>query len=171
MPEKGLEIMSDKLGDFIIVNGEKRYWRGIIDDVPELNVQKELGLVIIKPDGVKEGLTDQIMNDILLLPLTPLLQQKIVLNEERVLRLYAYFHTESFLKELIHYMTSSSSLFILVSGKNVSDLLFNYKKELRKKLCRENPLKNIIHCSDCSKNALREALIVFSLEEISNTLS
>ena len=170
-------IMRDNEGEYILVEGEKRYWRSGKIDLPNPKLFKQLdsfSVGIIKPDAISQGLGDEIL----------LLTQKqgfevfqktdVILKPELVRRVWPFFFERKWEKSLYSYLGSSPSRVIIFQKSpqappdfdDVASKLLRLRNEVRKLYGVSDPMINIFHASDSFPDAVREALIFFNLLEL-----
>jgi nucleoside diphosphate kinase len=164
-------IHRDRYGEYIRVGNEKRRWRGILGGAPGglvLEDFEEFGLCALKPDAFVRGL-DGVIIDIIREKGLDIVQRKdIVLKEEELFRLYPYFFEKEWEFMLKRHFLSDSMSFMLIKGSSVTASLLALRKEIRStyRIPEEHPVRNLFHCADFAEEALREALIFFSVDEI-----
>jgi len=158
-------------GEFIVVGGEKRYWGGIINPLPDdrrIQSLRDFALFLIKPDGVRIGI--QKMTEYLIhnAGCSIVTQKEVVFDETLVRKMYPYFFAEEWERQLIAYMTSGPSHCFLVTGKDVHSKMYSLRNSIRHLLgCGGSPtVANFAHCSEKQIFAVRESLLFFSLEEL-----
>lgn len=164
-------LEEDDLGEFIIVGEEKRYWRGIINFLPNYEMVKRLNdfhFFILKPDVVERGLKSTILKILEENDFNILHSRTIIFDRSLVFRMYPYFFTTDWEKNLVEYFSSGFSECMLIQGRGVSDDLFGLRNAIRKKFrdSTRHPVVNLVHCSDSKADALREAFLIFKREEI-----
>lgn len=165
-------IMSDIAGEYVLHNGQKRYWRGIIDPMPEAINQlsiEPIGFIVLKPDCVKRNLVSDVISELESADIEIVTSKRVHLSSIDVYRLYPYFHTPDWEEELVIYMSSGESVCLITrldgfSG-NLKQLRIRIREMFRDKQ-EESKVVNVIHISDSSEDSLREALIFFDLSEL-----
>ncbi len=166
-------IETDSRGEFIEMEGRKRYWRGIIRDYPDhLLALEDFCVCILKPDAKRSELREEVL-ELLQKDLAILYQKEIWLDKQDVFRLYPYFFEEEWENELLGYMTSDSSLLMIVKGDDVYRKLSALKTRIRQKYAAPDghPVRNLVHCSDDKDEAVREALVFFGAGELCDLIN
>jgi len=166
-------IRRDDKGEYVMHEGKRRYWRGVIEPVSiNLNQKEylECSLIIIKPDVQKRNLFLSVMRILKEVEFQVVLKKKVVLNDKLVYKLYPYFFETTWGSDLLDYLSSGTSLCLLVVGRNVADNLLKIRSNIRELYSPESSMINLVHCSDSTEEAIREALIFFAKEEIINAL-
>ena len=136
----------------------------------------EQTLLLIKPDGVARGLTEEILSKIESSGLIIKKKVKLTLSKDKAERLYAVHRGKKFYQGLIKLITSGPLVATLIEGENavkkVRDLMGATdprkaeRGTIRGDLKEENVLtedgiiKNIVHGSD-SIEAAREEIKIF----------
>lgn len=158
-------IERDARGEYIVVNNEKRYWRGDIRPVPEhlrsLPVD-DLGMFILKPDAVRRGLVQRLLSLLAPRPLTMLLEHELRLELASVYRLYPYFFTPEWEASLVQYMTSGPCRLYVLRGERPVAHLLEYRSVVRAAYLDrlERPYVNLIHCPDTPEQVRRELILL-----------
>ena len=137
----------------------------------------EQTLLLIKPDGVARGLTEEILSKIESSGLIIKKKVKLTLSKDKAERLYAVHRGKKFYQGLIKLITSGPLVATLIEGENavkkVRDLMGETDPRkanpgtIRGDLKEENVLtedgiiKNIVHGSDSIETAREEIKIFF----------
>lgn len=93
-PDANGIIFSDSNGEYISVGNELRWWRGIIDSVPDPNflaALNDFGFSIIKPDALERGVDQIIRDNIEDIGLSIKAEKELLIDRENLFRLYPYF--------------------------------------------------------------------------------
>ncbi|MFA6594411.1 MAG: nucleoside-diphosphate kinase [Candidatus Buchananbacteria bacterium] len=164
----GAEIEKDEEGEFVIVDGEKRYWRGIIDPaVAAIDFDDFIDacLVILKPDALQRRLDEEIIGWFMAANLSVKQQKKITFTAPLIYRFYPYFFSFDWEKDLIDYLTSGPSLAFLLAGEDAIEKSMEVKRCVRQTFCHEVDIKprliNLLHCSDSVADTVRESSLIF----------
>ncbi len=157
--------------EFICINGEKRYWGGIIDPIPNdrrLQLLRDFTFLSIKPDGVRLGIRKMVEYLIRNAGCTIVAHKDITFDERLVRKMYPYFFTEEWERQLVEYMTSGPSHCFLVTGDNVQRKMYSLKHAIRQLFgCDGAPVvPSFVHCAERQIFAVQQALMFFSLEEL-----
>lgn len=162
-------IEHDADGDYIVVDGQKRYWRGIAEQIPdELLFLKDFSICILKPDARRSALEGEIRG-LISNNFTIITERDILLNREKIFRLYPYFFTSDFEIELLKYLSSGPSCGILVSGHDIIKRaieLRNYIRLMYNHGEKKHPVYNLVHSADNQEEAIRGALQFFTADEL-----
>lgn len=162
-------IEVDGGGEYIMVQNEKRYWRGVFVPSPDkLLLLQDFNLCILKPDCGERGLVQEIKS-IIADSFKVLDERSVILDKQKTFRLYPYFFEENWEHCLLEYLTSGPSLCLLVSGPDIfrklpitrNRIRFKYKDEKKR-----HPVFNLVHCADSKEDAVRESLIFFGQKEL-----
>ena len=109
-------IEADDRGEYIAVQNEKRYWRGIFVPFPdELLLLNDFNFCILKPDCVERGLVREVKS-IIADSFKVFAERPVILDRQKAFRLYPYFFEEDWERNLLEYLASGPSLCLLVSG-------------------------------------------------------
>lgn len=167
-------ILEDELGEYILVNYQKRYWRGVIDTLPSELERLDLpylGFIVLKPDCILRDLESKVISRLSAAGIKVLASDEGRMTSEDVHRLYPFFHTRQWEAELVAYMTSERSRYLLVSTKNAIGDLVTIRNKIReefKNADKPSRLVNVIHASDTPRQALHEASLFFPSEVLLN---
>jgi len=170
-PDANGYIEKDDRGEYIIVNGEKRYWQGILRrqevDV-RLTQSNDLGFAILKPDVFRLGLYGYMVSLITEQDLHILLEKNVRFDKELVLSMYPYFYEAEWERNLLEYFTSGTSACLLLKGHKAVEKISRIRARTRSEFSKRNchPTKNLFHAPDSQNDAARELLLIFSEEEI-----
>ena len=137
----------------------------------------EQTLLLIKPDGVARGLTEEILSKIGSSGLIIKKKAKLTLSKDKAERLYAVHKGKEFYQGLIKLITSGPLVATLIEGENavkkVRDLMGatdprkanpgTIRGDLKEKkvLTEDGIIKNIVHGSDSVETAREEIKIFF----------
>lgn len=162
-------IERDSDGEYIMVQKEKRYWKGISKSFSdELFLLKDFSLCILKPDCDDRGLVKEIRS-IIASSFEILAEKTMVFDQQVAFCLYPYFFERIWEAHFLNYLTSGPSLCLLVSGSDVFRELLNLRNHVRFKYedeKKKHPVYNLIHCADSKEDAIRESLVFFKQEEL-----
>lgn len=164
-------IQTDSKGEYIMVQDEKRYWKGISIMFPdELLLLKDFSLCILKPDCSERGLVKEIRS-IITSSFEMLKEKTVSIDQQMAFRLYPYFFENTWEAHLLNYLTSGSSLCLLLSGPDIFRELMNVRNYIQFKYKDErkrHPVYNLIHCADNKESAIRESLVFFNQDELTS---
>ncbi|MCX5726171.1 MAG: nucleoside-diphosphate kinase [Candidatus Saganbacteria bacterium] len=137
----------------------------------------EQTLLLIKPDGVARGLTEEILSKIESSGLIIKKKAKLTLSKDKAERLYAVHKGKEFYQGLIKLITSGPLVATLIEGENavkkVRDLMGvtdprkanpgTIRGDLKEEnvLTEDGIIKNIVHGSDSVETAKEEIKIFF----------
>lgn len=138
-------------------------------------MEVEQTLVMVKPDGVERGLIGEIISRYEKKGLKIIGMKLMQLPRAKAEELYAIHKGQPFYDKLIEFMADKLIVAIAVEGKNAIKLtrLINGKTDpLESKPgsirgdYSTDITYNLVHASDCAKNAMSELAILFSPEEL-----
>jgi len=164
-------IDADAVGEYILVDGQKRYWRGVIDREPidQESAEFNLGFVILKPDALARNLDEVIIKALETAGVRIVATRRVKLTERDVRRLYPYFCTPEWETALLKYMLSGECICLIVEMSGLTDDLLSLRARIRADFTMEGEqasVVNLIHVSDSVSDALREARIFFDSNEL-----
>lgn len=170
-PDANGIIFSNLNGEYISVGKELRWWRGIIDRIPDptlLSALNDFGFSIIKSDALERGLDRIIRDNIEGIGLNIKAEKEITMDRESLFRLYPYFFEESWEKMLVGYFCSSSMICLLITGQNATTSLIKIRDHIRSayRNHKEHPIINLFHAADSQTDAFREANLFFHENEL-----
>lgn len=126
---------------------------------------------MIKPDGVRKGLVEEIISRIRRAGLNIAAQRRLQLDRELAERLYSVHKGKPFFERLVDHVLSGEVVVMIVEGENAVS-------KMRELIGATDPAKaakgtirgdfassvteNIIHAADSPENARREMSIFFS---------
>ncbi len=138
---------------------------------------REETLLLVKPDGVFRGLTDQILKRIETAGLKIVTRKKLELSPDQAADLYSPHLGKDFYEGLISFITSGPLVAVIVSGENaitrVRELMGatdprkaeagTIRGDLKEEniFTRDGTMKNLVHGSDSRASAEREIPIFF----------
>lgn len=169
------EIIEDKDdGEYIIVNGKRRYWVGKIESLPNdkrLKSLKKFGFIILKPEVQEKNIGPKIISIFKEKGFRVVAKKYLRFNQELIIKLYPAFMDKSWKKELITYLGSGLSCCLLldVPSDTVDEIkeLSKIKQSIRKKWkIPKNAMKNGIHSPNSIEDLIRETLLFFKIEEL-----
>lgn len=163
-------IFEDESGEYIKVGNEKRWWRGVLDPLPDdsrLSRLNKFGFCSIKPDAYERNLDGFIRTELEAIGKI-VGEKKVLIKKSNLFRLYPYFFEPEWESVLVEYFCSSPTLFMVLAGESVTDRLLELRSKIRLnyRIPKEHPIRNLVHCSDSQAEAIREAVIFFELEEL-----
>lgn len=132
----------------------------------------ERTLVVIKPDGVRRGLTEEVISRIQKAGLKIISKKRMPLDRQTAERLYEIHREKYFFEKLIVHVIWGNVVVMMVEGeraiKRVRELAgaTDWKQAERGTIradFAETITANIIHASDSPKNAKRELAIFFKV--------
>ncbi|MCX5750595.1 MAG: nucleoside-diphosphate kinase [Candidatus Saganbacteria bacterium] len=139
---------------------------------------KEQTFVMVKPDGVARGLTEDVFKRFQSAGLEVLLQQNLRMTIEQARELYLPHKGKPFYDGLVKFITSGTVVCSTIEGENaiagVRDLMGatnpeeaakgTIRGELKEANIRNEDgiIKNIVHGSDSAESAKREIAIFFN---------
>jgi len=157
--------------EFLNVDGEKRYWGGIIEPLPNdrrIQFLNDFTFLSIKPDGMRIGIRKMMEHLIRNSRCSIVAQKNITFDEVLVRKMYPYFFTEEWERQLVAYMTSRPSHCFLITGENVHRKMYALKHSVRRLMgCDGGPVvASFVHCAERQIFAIQQSLLFFSVEEL-----
>ena len=157
--------------EFVEVDGKRRYWGGIIDPLPSdrrIRLLNEFTVFIVKPDGVKMEIGRMVHCLIGKYGGTVVAERDFTYVDATVRKMYPHFFAKEWEKDLFDYLMSGPSHCFLVRGKNPHRNLFNLRNAIRHLFGYNNRdrVKSLVHCAQKQSDAIRQALLFFTIEEI-----
>jgi nucleoside diphosphate kinase len=157
--------------EFIEVEGDKRYWGGLIDplpDDPRIQALDEFVVFMLKPDGIKLGLGKAIVHLIEQSGGTIVIEKDFFFDEVTIRKMYPYFFAEEWKQQLFDYLVSGSSRCFLIKGEHVQRKMFTLRNSIRQLFgCNSNPqVVSLVHCAQRQSDSIKQAILFFSLDEI-----
>ena len=164
-------IKHEGKNEYIEIDGQKRYWRGIIDPLPSderLHSLNNFVVFVIKPDGMKMEMAKAIRCLIEAVGGAIVMEHDFVYNEIMIRKMYPYFFDPAWEQELFDYLKSGTSRCLLVRGEDICSKMFTLRNSIRRLFGYDKGpcVVNLVHSSKEQIEALRQAMIFFSLEEI-----
>lgn len=161
--------------EYVEVDGEKRYWGGIIEPLPnDSRIQQlnDFSVMVIKPDGTELSLERAIIHLIECSGGEIILSRNFVYNENLIRRMYPHFFNPQWEQELFDYLMSGSSQCLLVKGKKIHHTLFAIRNDIRHLFGydKEPRVRNLVHSARKQSDAIRQALLFFTLDEIVDSI-
>lgn len=157
-------VSTDSGGEYVIVNGEKRYWRGIIPATKcsEVAGADDFGIIILKPDTLSRGLGEEIRRTLKHEGFQVVAETEKCLTPEEVFRLYPYFFEPDWEKHLLEYLGSDPSICLIVRRHDSIGPLLRMRDFVRMEKGRnDHPVINLLHCADSRRDAAKELGIFF----------
>lgn len=157
--------------EYIEVHGQKRYWGGIIDLLPNdqrIRFLNEFTVFIVKPDGMRMSLEKAIRYLIDKSGGAVVIERDFVYDDTSIRKMYPHFFAKEWERELFDYLMSGPSRCFLVRGEHVHRTMFTLRNAIRQLFgCNNGPqVKSLVHCAQRQSDAVRQALLFFSLEEV-----
>lgn len=154
------------MSDRRIINGKLRLWYGVTNPIPQKLKDSVIGFCILKPDLIERDLKKEVLL-ILAKDLYLHKEKSFFFNKELIFELYPGFHEPEWAENLINYLVDRESCALLFNGRDVINQLMNLRNYIRKLYGKsEGGIINLIHASDSSEDAIREALLIFKEEDI-----
>ncbi len=174
-PDASGFILEDGTGEYLLVGNEKRWWRGVIDSIPdevELCAIGEFSLLSVKPDAFQRKLDDVIFAELDRFGLSIVRRREILVDRDLLFRLYPYFFESDWEEALVRYFCSSKTLFLLVTGEHAIQKGLELRSNIRARYRNKNdhPVINLIHSPDSREEAYREALLFFQKDDIASAV-
>ena len=138
-------------------------------------MEVEQTLILVKPDGVQRGLVGEIISRYEGKGFNIIGMKMLQLTRNKAEKLYEIHKGQSFYDKLIEFMTSKPIVAIAVEGKNAIKLTRLINGETDPLESKPGSIRgdystdityNLVHASDCAKNAKSELAILFSSEEL-----
>lgn len=157
--------------EYILVDGEKRYWGGVIDPLPNdgrIPLLNEFTVFIIKPDGVKMNLMKAVKHLIGNAKGKVVAERDFLYDDLMIRKMYPHFFAKAWEQELFDYLKSGSCRCFLVTGGHPHRKLVSLRNAIRHLFgCNRGPrVKSLVHCAQRQSDAVRQALLFFTLDEI-----
>lgn len=156
-------IGQDEDGEFIVVDGEKRYWRSQIEAMPDQlpEAPSDLGIVILKPDALRSGLVAELIAAVIRLRMQVVFERELLFSPSLVYQFYPYFFTPEWEMNLVGYMTSGPSKVLVLRGENAVERLLEFRSSIRARFAdRISPIVNLLHCADTAVDVRRELVLL-----------
>ncbi len=138
-------------------------------------MEVEQTLILVKPDGVQRGLIGEIISRYERKGFNIIGLKMMQLTRTKAEELYEIHKGQSFYDKLIEFMTGKPIIAIAVEGKNAIKLTRLINGETDPLESKPGSIRgdystdityNLVHASDCAKNAKSELAILFSSEEL-----
>ncbi|XP_021351890.1 thioredoxin domain-containing protein 3 homolog isoform X14 [Mizuhopecten yessoensis] len=139
--------------------------------------KKEVTVAVIKPDAVKAGKVDEIIEDIKAHGIEILKQEERLMTEDEAKNIYTHLQDEDFFNDLITFMTSGPShILVLTKGRTGENIINEFRdligptsvedaKEKQPESLRakhgEKTFMNALHGSSSDDQAMRELAFFF----------
>ncbi|MDI6642768.1 MAG: nucleoside-diphosphate kinase [Candidatus Hodarchaeaceae archaeon] len=133
---------------------------------------KERTFVMIKPDGVKRGLVDEIVSRIHGAGLKVVSKKVLMLNRRTAEKLYEVHRGKEFFERLIVHVIWGESVVMLVEGERAITKMRELAGATDWRKAAEGTIRgdfgtsiteNVIHASDSAKSAKRELSLFFQI--------
>ncbi len=157
--------------EYIEVDGQKRYWGGIIDPLPSdrrIRSLNDFTVFIIKPDGMKMEMGRMIHSLIEKYRGTIVAERDFIYIDATIRKMYPHFFAKEWEQDLFDYLKSGTSRCFLVRGKHPHRDMFNLRNAIRHLFGYNDGarVKSLVHCAQRQSDAVRQALLFFSIQEI-----
>lgn len=157
--------------EYVDVDGEKRYWGGIIDPLPsspKLESLSDFTVFVIKPDGMSIELGCAVAHLIELYGGKVISERDFTFTDTMVRKMYPHFFARTWEQELFDYLKSGVSRCFLVGGEYPHRRMFTLRNAIRHLFDRDHgpQVRSLIHCAQRQSDAIRQALLLYSLEEL-----
>lgn len=157
--------------EYIEIDGQKRYWGGIIDPLPadsRIRSLNEFTVFIIKPDGIQLSLERAVKFLIGKAGATVVAERDFTYTEESIRKMYPHFFAKEWEQDLFTYLMSGQSRCLLVASKHVHRKMLSLRNSIRHLFgCNGGPkVKSLVHSAQRQSDALKQALLFFSLDEV-----
>ncbi len=157
--------------EYIDVDGQRRYWGGIIDPLPDdqrIRLLNEFTVFIIKPDGMKMEIGKAVSHLIKMSGGNVVAEHDFVYDNIMIRKMYPHFFAKEWEQDLFDYLKSGVSRCFLVRGKHPHRNMFLLRNAIRHLFsCNKDPrVKSVVHCAQRQSDAIKQALLFFSLEEV-----
>ncbi|MBC7344913.1 MAG: nucleoside-diphosphate kinase [Clostridia bacterium] len=135
----------------------------------------ERTFVMVKPDGVKRGLTGEIITRLERKGLRIVALKMLQVTAEMAARHYEEHMGKSFYEELVNHITSGPVVAMLVEGRSAVEVVRRLVGETDPAMARPGTIRgdlaidigqNVIHAADSIESAEREGRIYFGEQEI-----
>lgn len=160
--------------EYIVVDGQKRYWRRERSFSIEGGSERfsEFVFFMLKPDAVRLDICQEVILSLRARGFTVVAERPLKFHEELVCRFYCEFMDRDWCQELIEYFCSQSALCLLLKPAAAPEealrILREIKTAIREKYgANGNTMKNLVHCPDSPEESLREMLLIFGKEFLS----
>lgn len=151
-----------------IVDGRLRLWYGATKPIPRELRDLLIGFCILKPDLIERNLKKEILS-ILTKDLYLCKEKTFIFDKKLIFELYPGFHEPEWAENLINYLIDGESCALLFNGRDAVDQLMSLRNHIRQLYGKSGDgIINLIHASDSSDDAIREALLIFEEEDIIN---
>lgn len=164
-------IKEDEEGnEYIEVDGERRYWRGKIEPIPDdsrLDEIPKFSFGFLKPDAKQRNLRREILLEIRNKAEIES-HKSFQFDPELVYKMYPHFFEKSWEQALLKYLCSNTSLAFLAFGNCICERMNAVRDRIRKKYQKPDlhPVVNLIHVADSREDSLRECLLVYDIDEL-----
>lgn len=157
--------------EYIEVDGQKRCWGGIIDPLPHdrrIRSLNEFTVFIIKPDGMKMEMGKMVSHLISRSGGTIVADRDFIYDDITIRKMYPHFFAKEWEKSLFDYLRSGTSRCFLVKGKHPHRKMLTLRNAIRHLFGYNNGprVKSLVHCAQRQGDAIKQALLFFSLEEV-----
>jgi len=157
--------------EYVEVDGQRRYWGGIIDPLPNdrrIRSLNDFTVFIIKPDGMKMEMGKVVNHLIVKSGGTIVAERDFVYDDLMIRKMYPHFFAKEWEQNLFDYMKSGTSRCFLVKGKHPHREMFTLRNAIRYLFGYNNGprVKSLVHCAQRQSDAIKQALLFFSFEEI-----
>lgn len=159
--------------EYIEVNGQRRYWGGIINPLPgdsHIKLLNDFTVFIIKPDGMMMDLGKAMQYLIEQSSAIVVAKRDFIYDDATIRRMYPHFFAREWEKDLFEYLKSGPSRCLLVTGEHPHRKMLTVRNAVRTLFgCNGGPkVKSLVHCAQWQSTAIQQALLFFTLDEIVN---
>lgn len=162
-------VRTDGDGEYIVVNGEKRYWRGIVptDGGGVGVISEDVGIVVLKPDTISRGHDGEIRSLLKHEGFQVVAESRRCLTPQEIFRLYPYFFEPDWEKHLLEYLGSDPSICLMIRRRDSIGPLLKIRDMIRlEKRRTDHPVINLLHCADTRRDAGKELEIFFGADAL-----
>ncbi len=156
--------------EYVETDGQKRYWGGIIDPLPNDRRIRQLNnftVFVVKPDGMKLELGKAIRHLITVSKGNIVAERDFIYDDAMIRRMYPHFFAKEWEKDLFDYLKSGHSRCLLIRGDNPHGDMINLRNSIRQLFgCYGGKVVSLVHCAKQQDEAIKQALLFFRLEEI-----
>ena len=157
--------------EYIDVDGQRRYWGGIIEPLPNdrrIRFLNQFTVFTIKPDGMIMQLGMAVKHLIEKSNGIVVAERDFTYVDATIRKMYPHFFAKEWELDLFEYLKSGPSRCFLVRGEHPHRDMFNLRNSIRHLFrCNQGPrVKSLVHCAQRQSDAVKQALLFFSLDEI-----
>ena len=172
---EGVIKLDEQGREFVDVNGEKRFWGGLIDALPSdkrIRSLDEFVVFVLKPDGMRMELGKAVTFLIVQEGGKIVAERDFVFDETSIRKMYPHFFAEEWKQQLFDYLMSGPSRCFLIKGEFAHRKMFALRNSIRQLFGHgtEPRVMSLVHCSQRQNDSVKQALLHFSLDEIVATV-